>query len=191
MLSASELSKWVAALRVGQVLVCPTETQYGLLADARNPGAIAAVCGMKGRAQDAPLALLLPNVAALDAVATHVPDAVRALAKQHWPGPLTLLVPARPELSPALTKDGKVGVRVPGPSSALELVQAFGGPVTATSANLSGQPPVATPAEALAVFGSAVAGVVSGRPGGQAPSTIVDASVSPFRVLRSGPVQVD
>lgn len=179
---------WVALLRAGGVLACPTETQMGLLADALNPQAVARVVAMKRRPPGEPIALLLPDVAALARVSTGVGPASMALAEAHWPGPLTLLVTALPSLCPDLVLDGSVGVRVPGDSPALALVRAFGGPLTATSANLSGQPTARDGDEARAIFGAQLSGVVPGSCPGGPPSTIVDARGSAPRVLRAGAI---
>lgn len=177
-------------LRRGEVVAAPTETLVGLLADAFDHAAVARVAALKGRDADQPIALLLPNAEALDRVARRVTERTRELARAHWPGPLTLLVEARPELSPLCVKDGKVGVRVPGPSLALDLVRAFGGPLTATSANPSGQPPVADTAELDLSLATAVH-VLGGRAPGGPPSTLVDATGAEPVVLRRGAVRVD
>lgn len=185
----SALAAALEALRRGELVAAPTETLVGLLADALDAAAVARVAVLKGRRTDQPIALLLPNAESLDRVAVRVSAATRALAKAHWPGPLTLLVEARPKLSPLLVREGKVGVRVPGPSLALDLVRAFGGPLTATSANLSGEAPVAD-TSALAPAIAAGAHVLVGRSPGGEPSTLIDATVDPPRVLRAGAVEV-
>ena len=97
---------------------------------------------------------------------------------------------AREGIEPALTKDGKVAVRVPGPSPALEIVRAFGGALTATSANISGQPPLAREDELRTAFGDALAAIVPGRAPGGLPSTLVDVTGTELRVLRLGPIVV-
>ncbi len=183
----TELAAALAVLRQGGVVAAPTETLVGLLADALDPAAVARVAEAKGRAQDQPIALILPDAGALDRVATAVTPRTRELARAHWPGPLTLLVRARPELSPLCTRDGKVGVRVPGPSAAADLVRAFGGPLTATSANLSGGPAVAETAALDPVLAARVH-VLAGRSPGGEPSTLVDATGPELVVLRQGAV---
>ncbi len=183
----ADVASYLTILRHGGVLACATETLQGLLADALNPQAVQRVVQAKLRGPE-PIALILPNMAALDLVASEVSEATRALAAQHWPGPLTLLVRALPSLAPELVRDGKVGVRIPGPSPALDLVRAFGGPLTATSANLSGQPAARTELEARGYFVNTVDGFVPGdAPGGQ-PSTVVDATCNPPRIVRPGAI---
>lgn len=186
----AQLDSLVRALAAGRVVACPTETFIGLLADARQPGALAELVRLKGRSEDNPIGLLLPEPSALDALALDLPAAARALAARHWPGPLTLVVRARPGLCRLLLRDGKVGVRVPGVSPALELVRAFGHPLTATSANKSGAPPARTSEQARAVFGTALEYVDGESPGGE-PSTVVDASSEPLRVLRQGAIRLE
>jgi L-threonylcarbamoyladenylate synthase len=175
-------------LAAGGVIACPTETFVGLLADALNPIAVARVCELKGRDPQQPIGVLLPNLEALASVTSHVPELARRLAMRHWPGPLTLVLPVRAGLPMSLAKDGKIGVRVPGPSPALDLVRAFGGPLTATSANRSGQPAACNAEETLAAFPSGLAALVSGvAPGGLA-STLVDVSGAVPIVLREGAI---
>jgi len=160
-----------------------------LLADGNNEEAVLAVCRLKGRATDQPIGLLLPDLAALDGVAIEVPERARELARKHWPGALSLLLRARPSLPAPLLREGKVSVRVPGASPALELVRAFGAPLTATSANRSGEPAARTSDEARAVFGDRVAVVEGASPGGLA-STLVDATGPELRVLRAGAIEL-
>jgi L-threonylcarbamoyladenylate synthase len=190
MLARNELERLVGLIAAGGVIACPTETFVGLLADAANPEAVAEIIRLKGRDPDNPIGLLLPNLASLDSVVLEVPPLARALADQHWPGPLTLVLRARPGLAPALQRDGKVAVRVPGPSPALELVRAFGRALTATSANRTGQPPARNGTEVQAAFGGELAAIVLGEAPGQLASTIVDASSSELRVLRQGAIEI-
>jgi L-threonylcarbamoyladenylate synthase len=181
---------YVQVLRRGGVVACPTETLQGLLADARSPAAVARVVAIKHRGS-APIALILPDIAALAEVALPLAPRAQALAVRHWPGPLTLVVRARPDLPSALVQDGRVGVRVPGASLALDLARAFGGPLTATSANPSGLPAARTEADVRRYFPSELDAIVSGdAPGGEA-STVVDVSGPVVRVIRAGAVVLD
>jgi L-threonylcarbamoyladenylate synthase len=185
-----ELPRLVALLRGGGVIACPTETLVGLLADARNPDAVAEVCRLKGRAPEQPIGVLIPDLSALDPLVLEIPERARKLAVQHWPGPLTLILRARPGLPPALLRDGKLALRVPGPSPALELVRAFGAPLTATSANRTGEPAARDEHEARTIFGDELAAIVPGAAGGGEASTIVDASGPELRLLRPGPISL-
>lgn len=181
------LERYVQLLRAGGVVACPTETLQGLLADALSQSAVEQVIALKRRGPE-PIALLIPNFEALELVAEPCSEQVRALARAHWPGPLTLVVRAKSTLPAPLLRDGKVGVRVPGPSPALELVRAFGGPLTATSANLSGQPAARTESEVRSYFPQGLAGQVAGDAPGGLPSTVVDATGVAPRLIRAGAV---
>lgn len=184
------LDRYVRVLRQGGVVACPTETLIGLLADALDPAAVDRVVRAKGRAPDQPMAVLLPDAQAWGELAAEMPEAGLRLAEAHWPGPLTLVAKARPGLPAPLVAEGKVGARVPGPSPALELVRAFGGPLTATSANLTGAPVAQNDDEVRRVLGDRVDAVVPGRGPGGIPSTVVDVTCEPPRVLRSGAVAI-
>jgi len=186
-----DVAALVEVLRRGGVVACPTETWLGLLADARNEGAIERVAELKRRPADLPIALLLPNAEAIAEVSAEPPSpASRSLIEQHWPGPLTILVKAAPSLSPRLTQDGKVGIRVPGPSPAAELVRAFGHPLTATSANRTGEPPMRSIDELPEALREGVDALVAGLSPGGPPSTLVDATIEPMQVLRAGAIEI-
>lgn len=186
-----DISAFLEVLENGGVVACPTETWLGLLADASNEAAIERVADLKGRPADMPIALLLPNAEAIAKVALAPSAAAAALIEAHWPGPLTILLWARPELSPRLVRDGKVGVRAPGPSPAADLTRAFGRPLTATSANLTGQPPVRSIEELSADLAGRLDAMVPGRSPGGAPSTLVDTTTTPMVILRRGAVELE
>lgn len=186
-----DIAALVDVLSRGGVVACPTETWLGLLADARDDGAIERVAELKQRPVDLPFALLLPNAESISEVTAEPPSAVsQSLMERYWPGPLTILLKAAPTLSPRLVRDGKVGVRVPGPSPAAELVRAFGHPVTATSANQTGEPPIRSIDELPAALREALDAGVGGLSPGGPPSTLVDATIEPMRVLRAGAIEI-
>lgn len=189
-LSSAELRPFVHALRAGGVVACPTETQMGLLADALDARAVERVRAMKGRPEGEALPLLAPSLAVALSLVRDVSAEALQLAAAHWPGPLTLVLHAKGHLPAGVVDGGKVAVRVPGPSPAYDLVVAFGGPLTATSANKSGQSPLADAAALHATFGPALAGVVPGEPPGAPPSTIVDVTGERPVVLRQGVVRL-
>lgn len=186
-----DLASFVRILEQGGVIACPTETWLGLLADARNEQAVERVAAIKGRAADMPIALLLASAEALEEVALPPSPEAQALMATYWPGPLTILLHAKPGLSPRLVRDGKVGVRVPGPSPAAELAAAFGHALTATSANLTGQPPLRSAAELPPALADGVDGAVLGSSPGGAPSTLVDATTNPMTIVRAGAIEID
>jgi L-threonylcarbamoyladenylate synthase len=189
-LEAEALQQLVQLLRRGGVLSCATETLQGLLADALNERAVARVVALKQRGSE-PIAVLVPSLAAVEALSAEpLSPLALALAAAHWPGALTLVVRARAGLPVALAPEGTIGVRVPGPSPALDLVRAFAAPLTATSCNVSGQPPARSEAEARAYFAGQLDAIVAGDAPGGAPSTVLDVTGPTPRVLRQGAIHV-
>lgn len=152
------------ALKTGRLVILPTETVYGLAADASNPQAVARLFEAKGRPRFNPLIAHVAN--AVDAEGIAVFDhAARALAEAFWPGPLTIVAPVRDrERVCDLARAGldSVAVRVPGHSRARAVIDAFGGPVAAPSANRSGRPSPTTFADAMEETGQAVGAAVDG-----------------------------
>ena len=187
-MTPAALDAFVAALRAGGVVACPTETQVGLLADASDERAVLRVCAMKRRPVSEALPLIVPSLEVALLLARDVSADAERLARQYWPGPLTLVLRAASHLPAPLVKDGTVALRVPGASPALELVRAFGSALTATSANISGQPPLSEPAELRATFSGLLAGIVPGKAPGGAPSTIVDMTGATPRIVRQGAI---
>jgi tRNA threonylcarbamoyl adenosine modification protein (Sua5/YciO/YrdC/YwlC family) len=189
-LEAEMLDQLVQILQRGGVLSCATETLQGLLADALNERAVARVVALKQRGSE-PIAVLVPSLAAAEALSAEpLSPAACALAAAHWPGALTLVVRARPGLPVALAPQGTIGVRVPGPSPALDLVRAFAGPLTATSCNVSGRPPARSEAEARAYFAGQLDAIVAGDAPGGAASTVLDVTGPTPRLLRQGAIHV-
>jgi L-threonylcarbamoyladenylate synthase len=189
-----EIEQAVAALRRGEVVCLPTESSYGLAADLRAPDGLARITALKGgRPADSPFALIAGAPEHARALARVWPDAAEGLAARHWPGPLTLVVPARPGLpSEVVGPDGGVGVRVSSHPLAAALARALGAPITATSANRSGQPPATTVAEARAAFGDEVAVYLDGGVCAGTPSTVVAVDeAGRLRVLRAGAIALD
>lgn len=172
------------------MVALPFERLFGLAADAADPTAVARVLDIKGRTErPRPIAVALPDREALGAVVASFPPLAERLADRHWPGPLTLLVPAAPGLpAPLVGPGGLVGVRLPGPCPAGELARALGRPITATSANRTGAPDALDHAAlaALAGIDLVLAGRVPGPPG----STVVDASGDRAVVLRAGAIDL-
>lgn len=182
------LMDYIAVLNNGGVIACPTETLVGLLADARQHKAVDRVIAIKGRGPNEPIALLIPDLASVERWIQPFTAQALALAERYWPGPLTLVVRTREVIHPALVKDGKVGIRIPGASPALDVVNAFGGPLTATSANLSGHSAVGATKTLDPAVRSAVDAVVEGDSASSQPSTVVDVSGAVPVVLRQGAI---
>jgi len=186
-----DLEEIVSALQAGQAVVIPTDTVYGLAARAADPAATARLFELKGRASGVPVAVLCADVEQALALAEIADDpGVRAVAERWWPGPLTLVVRRRDGLDWHLgAPEHTIGLRVPDH----DLVRALAvrvGPLATTSANRHGEPPAVTASEAADALGAGVALVVDGGPLGGQPSTVLDATVRPWAVLRAGAADV-
>jgi len=183
-----KIDEAVAILHRGGVIAFPTETFYGLGADARNEAAVGKIFDVKGRDFSNPILVVIGDPDHLDAFVRDVPAGARRLMNRLWPGPLTIVFRASAPVSPMLTAGtAKIGVRLTSHPVARELARRLGGPLTATSANRSGAPECSSAADVLSQLGGGIDAVVDGgpTPGGKG-STIVDATVFPVRVLREG-----
>ncbi len=181
------------ALRRGGVIAYPTETFYGLGALAADAAAVERLVRAKGRPDGKPLPLLAAGLDQLEAVAALGPLA-RELGGAFWPGPLTLVVPARPGLHPAITGGGgTVGVRVTSSPVAAALARQAGGALVATSANLAGEPPAASAAALDAALAARLDLVLDAgpAPGGLASTVVAveeGGAGARLRLLRAGPI---
>lgn len=183
------LTEAVRKLADGHVIVLPTDTVYGIGADAFTPKAVTALLKAKGRGRQMPPPVLIGTMATLDGLAAEVPDAVRDLAEEFWPGGLTLIVRSHPSLHWDLgDTQGTVALRMPDHEVALELLRRTG-PLAVSSANRSGQPAALTCAQAAEQLGETVRVYLDGgpTPGGVA-STIVDATGEQLKVVREGAI---
>ena len=181
-----------AALRRGELVVLPTDTVYGVAADAFNPGAVDALLAAKGRGRDMPVPVLVANQEMLAALVGDLPEAAKSLTSAHWPGALTVVVRHTPHLSWDLgDARGTVAVRMPDDEIALDLI-ARTGPLAVSSANRSGHPPATTMLDARLQLGASVAVYLDGgpRPSGT-PSSIVDLTGDEPRLLREGALSAD
>ncbi len=177
----------------GGVIAFPTDTFYGLGADARNPDAVRKLYAVKGRRTDQPILVLIAEPAAAAEWAAEIPRAATILMQRFWPGPLTLVFKARPDVAQELTAGtGTIGLRVPGSPLTLELLRHLRTALTGTSANISGGPSPATAAEAMAAVGGAVDLVLDGgRTPGDRPSTVVDVSTGRLVIVREGVIPAE
>ena len=179
------------AVRRGALVVLPTDTVYGVGADAFAPDAVAAILKAKGRGREMPPPVLIPSVQTLDGLATHVPVYARDLIRAFWPGPLTLVFVAQSSLMWDLgDTNGTVAVRMPKHDIALRLLDVVG-PMAVTSANVSGQTPATTILEASAQLGPAVSVYLDAGPCSDSlPSTMLDCTGEAPVILRAGAVSV-
>ena len=189
---AAAIDAAALAIQRGRLVVLPTDTVYGLAADAFDPDAVASLLDAKGRGREMPPPVLVSTATTLDALASKVPDYARALTDTFWPGPLTLVCHEQSSLRWDLGETrGTVAVRMPDHDLARELLDRTG-PLAVSSANLTGQPAASNAAEALEMLGDSVAVIVDGGDApGAVPSTIVDVTGERPRLLRLGVISVE
>ncbi|WP_082357916.1 MULTISPECIES: L-threonylcarbamoyladenylate synthase [Arthrobacter] len=183
------------AIAAKQLVVMPTDTVYGIAADAFSPQAVATLLAAKGRGRNMPPPVLIPRIGTMEGLATDIPDDARKLAEKYWPGPLTLIFHAQPSLTWDLGETvGTVALRVPDDQLALDLLT-LTGPLAVSSANRTGQPAGQTASQAREQLAESVEVYLESgfRPleGTEAvPSTIVDATGLRLRVVREGAISL-
>lgn len=176
-------------LRQGYLVAFPTDTVYGVGADAFNAAALQRLYQAKQRPLTKGIPILLADANNLDHVARQIPAFARHLIEQFWPGPLTLILPRHPDLPALISPNDGVAVRLPDNKTARALIRAAGGAVAATSANRSGHPPALNGDEAMDALTGLVSAVLDdGTVPGSTPSTIVDCISETPRILRLGPL---
>ncbi len=170
------LRRAVEAIRRGGVVGIPTETYYGLAVDPANEQAVAELFRLKQRPVDKPVLLLISQLEQLHPLVAAVPEAYRPLIESYWPGPLTLVFPAAPTISPLLTAGtATIGIRQTPHPQARRIIEMLGGAITATSANISSEQPALSAHQVRRIFGEKLAWVVDGGEAGQGPgSTVVN-----------------
>jgi L-threonylcarbamoyladenylate synthase len=188
---AQALEQALAVLQASGLVAFPTDTVYGVAAQAFEAAGIEQLYLAKGRQAAKAIAILLGRLEDLPGVAAEMPLAAQKLAQRFWPGALTLVLPRHPDLPANLSPLPTVGVRMPDHPLALALLKASG-PLAVTSANLSGQPSAVTAQEVLAQLGGRVHLVLDGgRTPGGIPSTVVDCTANTPVILRVGPVSAE
>ena len=177
------------AVSSGKLIVLPTDTVYGIGADAFNPAAVGNLLAAKGRGRQMPPPVLVGTKETAAALADNLSADAHALINAFWPGALTIIVDAQPALAWDLGETrGTVALRMPDSEHALALLQRTG-PLAVSSANKTGQPAAMTVGEASDMLGDAVGLYLdAGRAGGGVASTIVDLTRSPARILRDGAI---
>ncbi len=182
----------IASLKRGDVIVFPTETLYGLGADALNPAAVEKVFRLKGRNPDTPIPIIVADQAMLKGLLEKIPPIARTLMEQFWPGPLTLVLQAVPGTPKQLLNGtGGVGVRISSEAIATQLARQLGRPLTATSANPSGQQAASTIEQAQSYFAGEIEIFLDG---GKLPSktgsSVVEVIDDCIKIIREGEISV-
>ena len=187
----SSIEDGIAALKAGELVVYPTETFYAIGADAFSSIALRRLFKVKGREPGRPVGLIAANSEMAFSVAREIPIDARRLADAFWPGPLTLVLPARDNIAPELTGADGVGIRVSPNPVARALSAGVGKPITATSANLSGEAPASTLKSARAALGAKVKVYLEGgKLTAAGPSTVVAVSGSGWKMVRVGAISL-
>lgn len=187
-LTRGEFEEAAALLRAGKLAALPTETVYGLAADATQERAVQAVYDAKGRPEQKPLSVLVDGMAMAETVCRDIPGDAYKLADAFWPGPLTMILWGRGTLPPIVPAGGATqGVRCPDHPAALAVIRALGRPLACPSANLSGRTSPKSADDVLAQLGGKIDAVLDGGPCSVGvESTILDLTAAPYRILRQG-----
>ena len=174
----------------GGLIAFRTDTFYGLGADPLNDLAVARIKTLKGREDGKPILLLIAEATDVDSLIASSPEMFSLLVKHFWPGPLTIVVPASPDLPEEITAGtSSVGLRLPDDDEVRKLVAACGGRLTATSANFSGSEAARSAADVLRYFPAGVDLIVDGgEVSATKPSTVIDVTVNPLRLIREGAI---
>lgn len=189
---SAAITKAAQAIGQRELIVLPTDTVYGVGADAFSPQAVAVLLAAKGRSRQSPPPVLIGDIRVLDALAVDIPTSARELAQTFWPGALTLIFNAQPSLSWDLGETrGTVALRLPNDDLAQQILRQTG-PLAVSSANRHGQPAATSVKQAQDALGEAIAVYINdGARSQQQASTIVDCTVTPHRVLRSGAITIE
>lgn len=187
------ITRALQILKKGGIVAYPTESFYALGVMINNETALKRLYALKKRPLEKAMPLIIGNKGALVSIVKSIPLQAEKLIKKFWPGPLTIIFEAKDIVPELLTgKKKTVAARIPGDSFALYLAKAAGFPITATSANLSGKAPAQEPQEVMDYFGEGIDLIIAGgkTPGGK-PSTIIDVTVTPPKILREGAILLD
>ncbi|MGQ9546592.1 MAG: L-threonylcarbamoyladenylate synthase [Dehalococcoidia bacterium] len=182
-----EIRKGLEILRKGGVIAFPTDTVYGLGADACNSAAVARIYEIKKRPRHQQLPLLIADLQQLISLAEFVPDIAWFLAKRFWPGGLTIVLPRAESLPAHLAMGASIAVRIPNHPICLALIRGLGSPLIGTSANISGQPSALTAEEVREQLGVKIDFIISGgKCAGGGESTVLDVTGQTPIILREG-----
>ena len=179
-----------AVLRAGGIMAYPTETFYGLGGNCFSDETVAKIYALKVRDAGKPLSLIASDLDMVSRISSDLPPVFFRLAEAFWPGPLTIVLPAAPSFPEARTGPGRtVGVRIPPVPWLREVVRESGFPITATSANLSGETEISDPQEVIRLCDGKIELIVDGgKTPGTKPSTVIRIGPEPPRILREGAI---
>ena len=189
--SPDAINQALIVLQQGGLVAFPTDTVYGLGALVFDDAAVRSIYAAKDRPIEKAIPVLLADSDDMEKVGINVPDVAYQIAVRFFPGPITCLIPKRPDLPESVSASSTVGVRVPDHPVARALLRAAG-PMAVTSANISGEPSPATADEVLAQLDGRIPLILDGgtTPGG-VPSTLVDCTTCELKILREGPISLD
>jgi L-threonylcarbamoyladenylate synthase len=179
-------------IQKGGIVGIPTETYYGLAVDPKNEKALKRLFRVKKRPDSKPVLVLISTRDQLETLVLDIPDIYHSLMDEFWPGPLTMVFPARPEVSHLLTAGtGTVGIRLTPHPVARAIIEAAGKPITATSANISGDPPARSALDVSLMFGDTIDYIIDGGESGETlPSTVIRPLGEGFCIERQGGVDL-
>ncbi len=185
------LDRAISTLKDGGLVALPTDTVYGIAADAWNGEAVSKLYEVKNRSELKSIPVLLHGEAAINEVAEDSSGRMHALAAEFWPGPLTMVVNRKRELPSEVSATATVGIRAPDHEFAWALLKIYGA-LASTSANLSGQPSATTADQVIEYLVGKIDLIIDGgETAGGIPSTVVDITVSPPALLRQGPISLE
>lgn len=183
--------RFVEAMKAGAIAALPTDTLYGLAADADALSGVRAIYRAKGRGEEKPLILFLPDASGLATLGIEPDERVRRILDKNWPGGLTAVFPLSGKPLAAFGYP-TLGVRVPAHPDLLKLLRAYPGRLLTTSANISGEPPLSGVDSISSAFAGSVAWILDGgRLEPSSPSTVADFSSWPPRILRQGKIRLE
>jgi L-threonylcarbamoyladenylate synthase len=177
-------------IKDGGIIVFPTDTFYGIGVDPFNKVAVSQVFALKHRVSMKPLLNIIHDASVVKELATDIPSLFFDFSKRFWPGPLTISLPANkkvPDITTAYTR--RVGMRIPNSEISIAIAKAVGGPITATSANISGEGHIADPEKVKELFSGKIGMIIdSGMLTAKAPSTLIDIYPNGYKILREGAI---
>jgi L-threonylcarbamoyladenylate synthase len=187
------LDSAATALKSGELIAFPTDTFFALGVDGLNPNAVESVFEVKGRNPGTPVPLLISDSAMVDELATEFPDTLRELTLAFWPGALTIVLPSVERVPDVVTAGtGTVGLRIPDHDIARKLIELAGFPLTGTSCNITGRPPIKEASVVEQVFNDDISGCINSECGESTePSTVVEYRDGKVLVLRAGAISIE